>query len=121
MIIWNQNTDQIDVVPWPDRARHSSGYRMSVGACDMSLHKLNRHQQCAMLFVHFNTIVVRDGVPVDAAHRAFLKIDEYRSLISPDIREAEDSDSPLDCTLAAKRNAKRMMRDLAEHLDQKDC
>ena len=69
---------------------------MSSGACDMPLHKLNRQQQCAMLFIHFNSIVVRDKVPVEAAHKAFLKIDEYRRLISPDMPGAEDSDSPLD-------------------------
>ena len=38
-----------------------------------------------MLFIEFNTIVVRDQIPVKAAHDAFLAIDEYRERISPDI------------------------------------
>jgi hypothetical protein len=32
---------------------------------------------------------VRDGIPVEMAHRAFLAIDEYREHISPDILGAE--------------------------------
>lgn len=41
------------------------------------------------MFILFNTIVVRDGVPVEKAHEAFLKIDEYRKMISPDCPGAE--------------------------------
>ena len=47
-----------------------------------------------MLFIEFNTIVVRDQVPVEAVHREFLKIDEYRKRISPDIPGA---DAPSGC------------------------
>jgi hypothetical protein len=42
-----------------------------------------------MLFIEFNTIVVRDNVSVEAAHKAFLAIDEYRERISPDIEGAD--------------------------------
>jgi hypothetical protein len=41
------------------------------------------------MFILFNTIVVRDGVDVAAAHQAFLKIDEYRQTISPDTKGAD--------------------------------
>jgi hypothetical protein len=44
----------------------------------------------AMMFITFNTLVVRDRVDVDAAHREFLKIDEYRTRISRDTPGAED-------------------------------
>ena len=84
MIVWDAQTDHIDVVPWPDRNRESYAYRMSVGACDTDLRKMPEDRQIGMLFIHFHTIVVRDQVPVWAAHRAFLKIDEYRQCISPD-------------------------------------
>ncbi|MBL8773904.1 MAG: hypothetical protein JNK30_21130 [Phenylobacterium sp.] len=43
----------------------------------------------AMVFIHFNTIVVRDKVDPQVAHEAFLQIDEYRQRISPDIAGAE--------------------------------
>jgi hypothetical protein len=45
----------------------------------------NEYLRGMMLFIEFNTIVVRDKIPVEAAHREFLKIDEYRQCISPDI------------------------------------
>ena len=41
------------------------------------------------MFVLFNTIVVRDGVPVGLVHEAFCEIDEYRQAISPDSPGAE--------------------------------
>jgi hypothetical protein len=40
---------------------------------------------------HINTLVVCDRIPVEAAHHAFLKIDEYREMISPDVPGAERS------------------------------
>ncbi|MEH3117107.1 MAG: hypothetical protein PGN25_05720 [Methylorubrum populi] len=42
-------------------------------------------QRLAMLFIDFNTLVVRDGIDPKEAHRAFLVIDEYRDRISPDV------------------------------------
>jgi hypothetical protein len=41
------------------------------------------------LFILFNTVTVRDGVPVHDAHKAFLSIDEYATTISPDIEGAK--------------------------------
>lgn len=37
------------------------------------------------IFVLFNTLVIRDHIDPQAVHNAFLKIDEYRDTISPDI------------------------------------
>jgi hypothetical protein len=42
-------------------------------------------QLAAQIFIDFHMIVLRDGVDVQAAHRAFLKIDEFRGSIAPDI------------------------------------
>jgi hypothetical protein len=36
------------------------------------------------MFIDFHTLVVRDGIDPQAAHREFLKIDEYRKRIAPD-------------------------------------
>lgn len=41
------------------------------------------------VFVEFNTLVVRDGICPQQAHDEFLKIDEYRATIAPDMRGAE--------------------------------
>ncbi len=38
--------------------------------------------------------MVRDGIDVQAAHRAFLAIDEYRFRIAPDTEGAEFEDPP---------------------------
>ena len=43
-----------------------------------------RDRQLLAMFILFNTLTVRDGIDVGAAHRAFLGIDEYRETISPD-------------------------------------
>lgn len=90
MIAWNPYTDQIEVGPWQDSTGWSDRYRMTSGACEMALHKMKPEMQIAMLFIHFHAAVVRDRVPVDAAHRAFLVVDEYRRRISPDIPGAEE-------------------------------
>ena len=87
MIAWNPETTQITVVPWPARGA-ARDYLMTGGACYTHVREASREMQKAFLFIDFNTIVVRDRVPVDAAHEAFLKIDEYRWSISPDMKGA---------------------------------
>ena len=37
----------------------------------------------------FHALLVRDGIHPQAAHKAFLVIDEYREVISPDIEGAD--------------------------------
>jgi endonuclease YncB( thermonuclease family) len=92
MIAWNPNTDEVDVGPWPDRSGWSRRYRRTVGACFTELRDMSGEERERRLFIDFNTLVVRDGVPPAAAHKAFLKIDEYRSSISPDMPGAEGGD-----------------------------
>lgn len=89
MIAWNHDSDQIKVGPWPERNDWSDAYEATTGACETRLHLMTPDQQRALLFIHFNTIVVGDGVDVQAAHRAFLKIDEYRNDISPHLPGAD--------------------------------
>lgn len=49
-------------------------------------------KQLLAMFILFNTITVRDRVPVEVVHEAFLGIDEYRTAISPDAPGAEPRD-----------------------------
>lgn len=56
---------------------------------DFDRAKVGEWQAKAMMFVDFNTLVVRDGVPIEDAHREFLKIPEYRATISPDTPGAD--------------------------------
>jgi hypothetical protein len=49
----------------------------------------------AMLFVEFNTMVVRDGIDPKIAHEALLVIDEYAEHISLDTPGAREPDEGL--------------------------
>ena len=72
---WNRNSDEIDVGPWPDTTGWSDRYSLTGGACYTNIRQI---------FIDFHMIVLRDGVDVQAAHRAFLKIDEFRRSIAPE-------------------------------------
>jgi hypothetical protein len=75
---------------------HYSGWRRTPGDRWMPASSLMpppktekaTHELLAM-FITFNTIVVRDGIDPQVAHRAFLEIDEYRQRISPDMDGAD--------------------------------
>ena len=69
-------------------------YAMRVGAVFTNLKTLPEDTRIARLFIDFQTMVVRDGIDPQAAHRAFLQIDEYRYRIAPDIEGAEFEDPP---------------------------
>ena len=92
LIAWNNKSDKIEVRPWSDRTEWSDDYDMIAGACYPQIREMTEDRRNCQLFIDFNTIVVGDGVDVQAAHRAFLEIDEYRSLISPDIEGADRPD-----------------------------
>ena len=53
------------------------------GASEARLFELDDTAVGLLLFVLFNTLVVRDEIPVGVAHKAFCRIKEYRDLISP--------------------------------------
>lgn len=83
---------QMEVGLWPDTGRWSHRYVFSAGACMRDSRALKGDAAIAQMMLDFHTAVVRDGIPVDVAHREFLKIDEYRRVISPDIPGAEQDD-----------------------------
>jgi len=49
-------------------------------------------ERLTMMLLDFHTMVVRDGIDPQVAHRAFLEIDEYRRVIAPDIEGAARDD-----------------------------
>ena len=61
-----------------------SGFQNKSGAEFSDTKQLNGDKQIAMLFIEFNTLVVRDGIDPIAAHKAFLTIDEYCKSIALD-------------------------------------
>jgi hypothetical protein len=62
----------------------SKRYAYVGGACYTDWQEIALDRKVMMMFIDFHTCVVRDGVDPQAAHREFLKIDEYRRRISPD-------------------------------------
>ena len=87
MLAWNPGTDQIKIGPWPDQTGWSDKYNYTVGGCLRDTRNLTDDQLIAQVFIDFHTAVVRDLVPIQAAHRAFLSLLEYRNCISPDIKK----------------------------------
>ena len=83
---------KVKVGPHPDLNRWSKEYRMSAGAAFLDRKTMPHWQLVAMMFTDFHTIVVRDGIDAQVAHQAFLEIDEYREIISPDISGADLED-----------------------------
>jgi hypothetical protein len=64
-------------------------YAFTGGAAEVSRRHLKGDESALMLFIDFHTLVVRDGVDPQKAHKAFLAIDEYRHRMSRDTPGAE--------------------------------
>jgi len=90
MICWIPNDgDSIEVIYWPDGPRTSDDYEFTTGACCKEWYEADSITLAFFIMAAFHTCVVRDRIDVDAAHKAFLKIDEYRERISPDTPGAD--------------------------------
>lgn len=94
-ILWRPDTADVQVV---DRARLNHALDsgpdrwmwIPLTAGDFADTKDKpKFAQELMMFVSFNTLTVRDRVPVDAVHKALLAVDEYRARISPDTPGAD--------------------------------
>jgi hypothetical protein len=78
-----ETAGQVVVLPAPDGAGEARRYMMRAGASSSALAGLTEEARIARLFIDFQTLVVRDGIDPQVAHRAFLAIDEYRFRIAP--------------------------------------
>jgi hypothetical protein len=67
-----------------DEVYWSHQYAYVTGCCETARHSMRLWKKIALMFIDFHKVVVRDGVDPQAAHREFLKIDEYCRRISPD-------------------------------------
>ena len=84
VIAWNPN-GTAKVGPHLDPGRWSKNFQVTDGADNTRWARFDENQRQKALFIVFHTMVVRDGVDVQVAHRAFMEIDEYRDLIAQDI------------------------------------
>jgi hypothetical protein len=69
---------------WTDEFDHVSG------AADVERRGWRGVGSVLRLMLDFHTLVTRDGVGPMAAHREFLKIDEYASHVAPDLPGVEE-------------------------------
>lgn len=74
-------------------------YRGSMGASHVARRSLTAAAQCLMVMIDFNTLVVREQLPVASVHDAFLNIVEYRQVISRDTPGAEEQGVELEAAL----------------------
>lgn len=95
LVAWNPGTPQVRVGRLlergePDWTRHPINYRMTGGAAYRHVRECeDASKLVVLLFADWHAIVVRDRVPIEVAHKAFLAIDEYRRHIAPDIPGAD--------------------------------
>ena len=93
MIAWTPRHDfladrptfgRVEAGPHPDRGGWSRAFFSTGGACMSDWREADEAGRLALLFILFNTLVIRDEIDPAEAHRAFLAIDEYRAAIPPD-------------------------------------
>lgn len=80
----NVSPGDIEVGPYPDRNGWSRPYPLWISAEPGMGHTA----AVLRIFLEFHTMVVRDGIDPQRAHREFLKIDAYARAIAPDIEGA---------------------------------
>jgi len=85
MLCWNPNSDQVLVVPWPDKAGHASGYEREALAAYKEVREMTFEQRKAHIFIEAMHLIVRDHVNPIAVHQALLGLDEYRKDCAEDM------------------------------------
>ena len=68
--------------------KEAARYKRDAGASFTDWRHSSSEQLKALVLAVFHALVVRDGMHPQAVHQAFLVIDEYREVISPDIEGA---------------------------------
>jgi hypothetical protein len=66
--------------------KETARYKRDAGASLTDWRHRSSEQLKALVLSEFHALVVRDGMHPQAVHQAFLVIDEYREVISPDIK-----------------------------------
>ena len=86
MIAWTPETERVRVGPHPDKTGWSSGYVMTSGACFLWWAGLSDEARLIALFSLFHRMILLDKIDPQIVHQAFLRIDEYREEIAPELR-----------------------------------
>jgi len=91
-VVWKPQTDQVEVIHESQkRSIPPRYYWLGIAQSDFGAKQPETAVERELLmFVTFNTLVVRDSVPAEAVHKAFLRVEEYRKRISRDTPGADD-------------------------------
>lgn len=97
LIAWTPSWDvddptagKVKVGPMPEfPSDWSKPYSFTGGAAHTDRRSMVGAEAALMVFVDFQTLVIRDGIDPAAAHEAFLAIDEYRERLAPDTPGAD--------------------------------
>jgi hypothetical protein len=83
-VVEEETPGEVLVARLGDNVYWSHRYAYVTGCCESNHHNRPLLEKVALMFIDFHTLVVRDGIDPQAAHREFLKIDEYRQRIAQD-------------------------------------
>ncbi len=84
MLCWNPGTDQVALVPWPDRSNLSDNFRYSTLACNSDIHDMSFERRKSIAFIEAMHLIVRDKCDPFAVHKAMSGLREYCDGCSPD-------------------------------------
>lgn len=98
LIAWNSESDQIKVgyLLKQGDADWTKPYRKTGGGAYTKVREMSGLEARHYVMSEFLGIVIRDRVDLDAAHREFLNIEEYRLAIPTDLAGADDGRDYLD-------------------------
>jgi hypothetical protein len=85
LVAWTPNTDQVRVGPLIEGPEHpdwTDPYDCTGGAAYRSVRDMEDHELIARMLADWHQLVVHYGIPVTAAHKAFLGVREYRDMFA---------------------------------------
>lgn len=87
LIAYNRNSDEIIVRNRLSESRYgwADGYRMTTGAAYTKVREMNGILARHRVMSEFIGIIVRDGVDLKAAYRAFWDIEDFRNALPVDM------------------------------------
>ena len=85
MLCWNDGSDDVGLVEWPDYSRKSDKYSSTALAYWTHVREMTEVQLTAYLFLASMHLIVRDNVPHYAVHNCLMQLKEYRRGVAEDM------------------------------------
>ncbi|MDP1999608.1 MAG: hypothetical protein Q8K22_08450 [Rhodoferax sp.] len=91
LLLWNSQTDDVLLKPWPELDRRHGGYRSGL-ACYTVVQKASFEHSKTIVSVETMHCVVRDGTHTQKLHATLLGLSEYRDAYADDMPEVNRHD-----------------------------